>query len=105
MAGRWRSSRRATTSGCSAISALTRWGLALTGCGLADDMRPSLHQHALDLEAVVEDDDVGGRADGQATEVLAPDDPRGHGAGRREGILELDAEAVQVAHRLHHGQC
>jgi hypothetical protein len=71
---------------------------------LASDTRASLHQHPLDLQPVVEDDDVRRSADRQATEVVAPDDPRRHRAGRGQGVLELDAELVEVADRLHHGQ-
>ena len=70
-----------------------------SGCdtGLASD------EHALDLEFLAEDDEVGGGADLDPAGVGA-DHARGDGGGRVERVLERDAERVQVAHRLDHRQ-
>src|SRR5215213_1564318 len=76
----------ASTAGCSAISSLT-----------SDTLAP-YHQHAENLQTVVEHHEVRARADVQAGEAGRP---RGRGG---ECLLERHAERVQVAHGVEHGQ-
>ena len=68
----------------------------------ADDTRSASDEHALDLEVVVEDDDVGGQPDVEAPGLAAPSTRAGHRGRRIERLRERRAERVQVADRLDH---
>src|SRR5436190_8522780 len=71
---------------------------------LHSDMHLAAHEHAGDVEVVVEHDDVGGEADAEPADLVVAERPAGHGRSGRDRVLERDAERVEVAERVDHRQ-
>src|SRR5213080_4418552 len=84
----WRSNRRASASRCSRSSVPSH------------DIAPSRAEDGLNLQPVIEYDDVRERAGVEKANVAAGKEPRRHLGRRADGLLEGDAERVEVPHRV-----
>src|SRR6266545_4959245 len=71
---------------------------------LCDDKCLASDEHTFDLERVVEDDDVRGKADVEPPGLGEVEHARRHTRGGRERLLERRAELGQVADRFEHRQ-
>src|SRR5918996_2086135 len=104
------SRRRRSAAGCSAISARNRDPGPPTGrlggsgpaTASADDTFPPVHEHAVDLELVAQNDDVGRQADREAPDRRKSQHASRHLRRGADGVGERCTELVQVPHGLDH---
>src|SRR3954463_10914774 len=74
------------------------------GAASGNDTRLTPDADSVELEVVVEDDEVGGRADVEATEAGGAEHAGGDPGGGLNRLAQRDAELVQVPHRVDHRQ-
>src|SRR5262245_38778458 len=72
--------------------------------GSGDDMRLPPHQHALDLEVVIQDDEVSWKIKAKPAERGHLEHPCRYSSGSTDGLGQRDAEGVEVPYRVDHRQ-